>query len=258
MGSGKQLVFDIGMHIGQDTAHYLRSGYDVIAVEASPIMAEAGKARFAKEVEAGRLVILNVGISDRKGKLPFYVNKKISEWSSFDLSLGSRNNTAYDTMPIDCITMSDLLKEYGIPYYVKVDIEGYDFYVIEGLPDEGEKPQYVSCEASEISLLDTMYQKGYRKFKLINQADNFNPIDLSKEVKPWFPKYLNVKNGIELRLQKIMDFKHPYSSSGPFGEEAKGDWMTYEAARTALSTFLRPEVGTPLNGSSWFDIHGSL
>jgi len=30
------LVYDVGMHTGQDTAYYLFKGYDVVAIEANP------------------------------------------------------------------------------------------------------------------------------------------------------------------------------------------------------------------------------
>ena len=32
----KNLIFDIGMHIGQDTEFYLKKGFCVVAVEANP------------------------------------------------------------------------------------------------------------------------------------------------------------------------------------------------------------------------------
>lgn len=258
MAPGKQLIFDIGMHTGQDTAHYLKMGYKVIAVEANPLLVEEGKAKFAREIAAGDLIILNVGISDKTGVLPFYVNKRLSEWSSFDPVLGMRENSAYEIMNVECVTTGNIMKEYGVPYYLKVDIEGFDFHVINDLPAEGKGPQYVSCEASEISLLDTLHEKGYRHFKLISQANNFNPIDLEQEAKPYFPKFLHIRNGIKLRIQKVIKLKHPYSSSGPFAENTKGNWMSYEDARKSLTQFFQIEKGKPLNNISWFDIHAKL
>jgi FkbM family methyltransferase len=258
MATARQVIFDIGMHTGQDTRHYLTSGYKVIAVEANPLLVEEAQQQFAKEINAGHLIILNVGISNQRGIMPFYINKRLSEWSSFDPELGMRNNSAYEIKNVECVTTKDLLRDHGVPYYLKVDIEGYDFHVINDLPSEGPRPQYVSCEASEISLMDTLYQKGYRWFKLISQANNFHPLNIDQEAKPYFPKFLHIRNGIQLRLQKIMDFKHPYSSSGPFGENTKGKWLTYKDARETLMKFFQPEKGKPLNNISWFDIHAKL
>jgi len=38
------LVFDIGMHNGDDTAYYLARGYRVVAVEANPSMCATAQA----------------------------------------------------------------------------------------------------------------------------------------------------------------------------------------------------------------------
>ena len=37
------LIFDIGMHTGEDTRFYLNIGYDVIAIEANPFLVEEAK-----------------------------------------------------------------------------------------------------------------------------------------------------------------------------------------------------------------------
>jgi hypothetical protein len=41
------LVLDVGMHNGDDTAYYLASGYDVVAVEANPTLCASARDRFA-------------------------------------------------------------------------------------------------------------------------------------------------------------------------------------------------------------------
>ena len=43
------LIYDVGMHLGQDTAYYLSLGYDVIAVDAFPEMIENARRPFAKK-----------------------------------------------------------------------------------------------------------------------------------------------------------------------------------------------------------------
>ena len=42
-----ELVFDIGMHNGDDTAYYLSRGYRVLAVEANPSLCASARERFA-------------------------------------------------------------------------------------------------------------------------------------------------------------------------------------------------------------------
>lgn len=252
------VVFDIGMHTGQDTNYYLRSGYKVIAAEANPILAAENEKKFSEAIDSGQLVILNKGISNTKGTLPFYINHSVSEWSSFDKTLGTRRGR-FELRDIPCITIQDMIAAFGLPYYIKVDIEGYDFYVVDGLTRES-KPAYFSCElTADCSLIDKLYEKGYRHFKLINQADNFQPIDLDKEKKWWRPYYLHLRNGILLRVQNMLPIRYPYSSSGPFGEEAKGDWMDYETTRKLYHAFLTGgKGGNPINNRTWYDVHAKV
>ena len=36
MTSGRKLIYDIGLHRGEDTAYYVARGFNVIAIEANP------------------------------------------------------------------------------------------------------------------------------------------------------------------------------------------------------------------------------
>jgi FkbM family methyltransferase len=254
----KRLIFDIGMHIGQDSANYLDEGFRVVAIEANPLLVEQNTKKFKKHIDDGSLTILNVGISDKEGVLPFYINQKTSEWSSFDFQLGSRNNTPYEVKNIPCVTTASLFQKYGLPYYLKVDIEGYDFYCINDLPDVKRAPgvKYVSCEATDISLLETLHEKGYTKFKLLHQGFNFTPINLKLERNPLFPKFLFLYSGVRLKFRNIIRTKYPYSSSGPIPEKTKGEWLSYEETKHQFNSFYRPGLGA-LNDKSWFDFHAT-
>jgi FkbM family methyltransferase len=84
MEGNNKLIFDIGMHKGEDTSHYLSAGFKVIAVEANPILADECRKKFADQIAKGNLTIVNAGIAKEEGVLPFYVNLHSSEWSSFD------------------------------------------------------------------------------------------------------------------------------------------------------------------------------
>lgn len=254
----KDLIFDIGMHVGQDTAYYLRMGYRVLAVEANPVLADRNRKKFFKPISEGKLTILNNGISDREGILPFYINKRLSEWSSFDKATGTRNETPYEVKDIPCVTTKSLFEKYGIPYYMKIDIEGYDHFCISDIDASGDKPEFISCEAVHPEWLDMMYEKGYKKFKMLHQGNEFKPIDLSLEKKSWFPKYQIIRNGIKLRLQKFIPFRYAYGSSGPFGEHTPGEWKSYEEIRNLYLAFYQFEKKIPLNPVSWFDFHAGL
>ena len=251
------LIFDIGMHTGEDTRFYLNSGYDVIAIEANPFLVEEAKINFSKEINSGRLIILNIGISNEEKIIPFYINHRLTEWSSFDKSIGSRNNTSYEIKDIQCTSIEKIFEQFGIPFYMKVDIEGNDHYCLTGIPEDGKGPKYVSCESSSIGWLRILGNKGYKKFKMISQSDDFRPISLIKETNRFFPIYQVIKNGIKMRIQKFITFKYLSGSSGPFGENSKGDWLTEEEVAVLFDSFNREEGKAPLNQVSWFDFHAT-
>lgn len=254
----ENLVFDIGLHKGEDTAHYLDEGYSVLAVEANPKLADYCREKFREAIQSNRLTILNVGVAKETGILPFYINLYTSEWSSFDKEIGTRNNTDFETVNVPCVTTKSLLEEYGIPWYMKVDIEGNDFLALNDIPDSGEKPRYVSCEAVHVEWLDILKQKGYTKFKLINQADGFHPINIKKEKSWYYPAYRHIRNGIEQRARRFIKFGYSASSSGPFGEKTRGKWKTYEEIRRLFVEYNQGDLNKPVNYVSWWDFHATL
>src|SRR6476660_4069428 len=81
---GGNLIFDVGMNNGDDSAYYLSKGYQVVAVEANPILVERARARFKSEIAAGQLLIEPVAIIDWPGKAPFWINPQRDVFSSFD------------------------------------------------------------------------------------------------------------------------------------------------------------------------------
>jgi hypothetical protein len=47
------------MNNGDDTAYYLSRGFRTVAIEANPELVKYAKARFARKIASGRLIILN-------------------------------------------------------------------------------------------------------------------------------------------------------------------------------------------------------
>ena len=47
------LIYDVGMNDGDDTAYYLHEGYRVVAVEVDPTLIEQARERFAGPIREG-------------------------------------------------------------------------------------------------------------------------------------------------------------------------------------------------------------
>ena len=71
------------------------------------------------------------------------------------------------------ITTQELFDRFGIPYYLKIDIEGADSVCVEALSTE-TKPDYLSFEISddlEELVTHIALDPGFSKFKIINQCN---------------------------------------------------------------------------------------
>jgi hypothetical protein len=81
------LIYDVGMHKGQDTDFYLKKGFKVVAFEANPENINFCKRRFAEAIKDKRLTIVEGAIVENAARtgqetVRFYLNKNHSFWGS--------------------------------------------------------------------------------------------------------------------------------------------------------------------------------
>ena len=137
----KDLVFDIGANNGDDTGYYLRRGFRVVAVEAVPEYAREVQDRFRTYVETGTLTVLPVAVGEQDGSTEFFVSEgNRGVWSSFDAEGARKNGLKATRITVPTRSIRSLFAEYGVPYYLKVDIEGFDHLCLSGI-DPDDQPQ---------------------------------------------------------------------------------------------------------------------
>ena len=146
------LVFDVGMHRGEDTRYYLRKGFRVVAFEANPELVAAAHREFATEIAGGRLRIVSGAITaEGRDSVPFYVHSRMSLWGTTAARQAGRNavmgTSARITVP--AVDFARCLREHGVPHYLKSDIESADMVCLEGLLEiePQHRPRYTSIEA---------------------------------------------------------------------------------------------------------------
>lgn len=240
----EKLIYDIGVNHGEDTDFYLRKGFQVVGVEANPLIYAELVKRFHNEITNGDLVLLNKGISGERGTAKFYVNEDNDHWSSFVEAYGTRNGTRYHTVDIDCLTIADLLAAYGTPYYMKIDVEGIDKTILENLAPLKDRPSFVSVEEYGLACIDDLKALGgYTKFTLAAQNN-----------KTWAQNPPNPP--LEgLYVTKVFNGK----DSGLFGKELPGEWLSYEAFRALFARSVRAEDYTYVGPQNeWFDVHATM
>jgi FkbM family methyltransferase len=116
------LIFDLGLFDGSDSEFYLRKGFLVVAVEAQPDLCQQARDRFADAIAAGRLAVVERAIwTATDERIPFYVH---SGWSSAYRQSAERDGGTSGIIEVATITLDALFEQFGVPYYLKCDIEG--------------------------------------------------------------------------------------------------------------------------------------
>jgi FkbM family methyltransferase len=227
------LIYDVGMNTGQDTAFYLAKGFRVVAVAADKTLCDAASTRFAADVSSGQLVVVSAAVASRPGPLTFYRNPMsqggtiYEEWAERNAKLGSPPSAKVE---VDGILFQSLIAKYGVPHYLKADVEGADLLCLEGLLGAPDVPDFVSIESSkrrwselrrEFELLSKL---GYRRFKIVDQ-DRGVPHQVAPQ---------------PAREGKYVPVQFEEGASGLFGDETPGEWLTRrQAMRQYLPIFFR-------------------
>jgi FkbM family methyltransferase len=256
-GPVSSLIYDVGMNNGDDSAYYLRNGFDVVAIEAHPMLAEQARSRFATEIGDGRLTLLEVGIAEGEGEATFWICEDNSVWSSFDRTIASRGRSQPRATSVRLRGFGEILAEYGVPYYCKMDIEGNEHLCVSAMTPES-RPDFISTELTERSLLDELTSLGYDRFKLINQQSLSPPNARLQAIKARMPRH-ELAAGLErangLLRGRLVDrgWYFRRGSSGPLPDRTAGPWLTLEQVRRrsvwAQQTWL---------AGDWWDLHATV
>lgn len=93
------LIFDVGMHRGEDTEYYLARGFRVVAVDADPAMIAQAADRFSEAVRDGRLVLVHAAVGDDQGEVEFHLSDQ-TIWSSRKPQVSARERTETRTIRV--------------------------------------------------------------------------------------------------------------------------------------------------------------
>ena len=260
------LIYDVGMHLGEDTGFYLEKGFRVVAIEAVESFCAQVRARFADALADGRLVILQCAIAEQNGPVAFFENEKKSVWGTADADFAARRSArgaAVRRVEVPGRRFADIVREQGVPYFLKVDIEGADRQCLAALHEFATRPKFISIEAQIVAWdrlvedIDALVALGYQRFKPVQQ------LTVRRQRCPNPP-----------REGRYVDHRFPKGASGLFGEEAPGAWLSREATLARFRTIFRNQhwfgSGGVFGGSKvsrliirdllqirpgWFDIH---
>jgi FkbM family methyltransferase len=260
----RPLIIDVGAHNGDDTAYYLNCGYRVVSVEANPVLADELRQRFRDFPVCVENVC--VGQADSE-TVTFWVNQVNSTWSSFERAVAAREGTEAIPVEVPSVQMGTLLKRYGVPHYLKIDIEGMDEECLRSV-DPANAPKYISLEVSHSGdIIGGLQALGYTHFKLVNQATFTTAVPIFPRELGW--RFLRkarlgflVPDGIKHDFD-VFQTKHGWDfregCSGPFGPKTFGPWLTADQAKRLHERIQRAFLrGGWTLSHCWYDVHATV
>ncbi|WP_250000954.1 FkbM family methyltransferase [Actinoplanes sp. M2I2] len=132
------LVFDIGAHVGDRVASFQRLGARVVAVEPQPMCASALGRIYGSDL---RVKIIQAACGGRSGILPLRVNTRNPTVSTLSEGFvdaangarGWRQEVWDEVIAVRIVTLDSLVRRFGRPAFIKIDVEGYEDQVLAGL-----------------------------------------------------------------------------------------------------------------------------
>lgn len=132
------IAFDIGAHVGDRVASFRRQGAKVIAVEPQPALVKVLLMIYGKSYE---IKVLKAAIGRTAGEVDLRVNVRNPTIStaSDDFVRAAGQSSGWQgekwtrTIRVPVITLDALIKEYGEPAFIKIDVEGFEAEALAGL-----------------------------------------------------------------------------------------------------------------------------
>jgi FkbM family methyltransferase len=237
------LIYDIGLHKGEDTAFYLAKGFRVVAIEADPDLVRLCRDRFREELSRGQLVLIEGAVAatdvGERQVIRFYRNEANSVWGTVRADWVERNaRLGADSVAIEVpvVDLARVLCEHGMPHYMKIDIEGADMACLHVLKRFRDRPTFVSLESDKTSFsaiereIQALVDLGYDAFQAVEQST------IPARQRPPRP------------AREGADVAHRFEdgASGLFGAELEGRWRS---RRSVLRRYRAIRLGYLLLGN---------
>jgi len=247
----EKLIYDIGVHDGHDSEFYLKKGFKVIGVEANPKLAEKLKIKLKSYIENDQFILVEKAISYVSGdEISFFINDDKDDWGTTSPKWNRSMDNRFVEIKVETINIEDMVDLYGMPYYMKIDIEGSDVLCLNSLINIGSKPENLSIElltfnnlvnedVDHLEILRKLKELGYTNYKISDQSKN-HVVDC-----PYPP------------LEgSYIDYRFNGLCSGLFGKELINGSISYDKLLNQYNEYFTEKKSNGVfQHSGWYDVH---
>ncbi len=170
-----ELCFDIGAHVGNRTAALLAIGARVVAVEPQPLLGRTLACFYGRNPHFS---LVPKAVGARSGKAEMLMSTRTptvstlsSEWIGQMKQTSSFSNVHWDHRDnVEVTSPDNLIGEFGLPIFCKLDIEGYELEALRGLtrPIRTISFEYLpGAKDKSQACIDRLLELGDYRFMLI-------------------------------------------------------------------------------------------
>ncbi len=130
-----RLVFDVGANIGDKTWVFKQIATSVVCVEPDKSCFAVLRTRYSRDKS---IRLENVALGDQIGEATFFMEEEGSCYSTLSEKqknwlLSNHRLAQFQEVKVATSTLDGLIAKYGTPDFLKIDVEGYELPVFNGL-----------------------------------------------------------------------------------------------------------------------------
>ena len=196
------LFFDVGAHLGEKSKELIKNNINVVMIEPQPECLKQLNKLYANNKF---VTIVPMGLGKSQQKMEMSINSEQPVISTFSehWKTGRFYNSKWDQkIIVDITTLDELIKKFGEPKYIKIDVEGFEHEVILGLTKKSGiisfefTSEFIDDAFKSIDYLITLgysdfnyslgeRRKFYTKWTTANSIKEFIKNDIEKDSLLW-------------------------------------------------------------------------